>query len=261
MVDEQRFGSSPLMIRDTSHYLSEYTENFVEHWDEVANWEIRDEYEKDYYNNILKNGRCEYVLDVATGTGYHSVKLTTLGYKVTSLDGCTTMLKKAVSNGLKKGIVLNTISCDWQNISSSILPHEYDAVICLGNSFTHVFESSERIKILKKFRSTLKPNGILIIDHRNYDSIVKGIPTKRAQYYAGVSATAEPEYIDNGLARYKYKFKDGTCYYLNMFPITRDVLIAEALEAGFNLEHTLHDLKEVNTKDAAFVQHIFRSFQ
>lgn len=105
----------------------------------------------------------------------------------------------------------------------------------------------------------MKLNGILIIDHRNYDSILKGIPTKKAQYYAGKSTVAETEYTDNGLARYKYKFKDGTCYYLNMFPLTRDVLMTEAFEAGFKVEHSLYDLKEIDTEGSAFVQHILRN--
>lgn len=258
-MDDQKFGNTPLKVRDTSHYRSEYTKNFVEHWDQVASWEIRDKYEKDFYCKILKQYSCIDVLDVATGTGYHSVKLSTQGFKVVSLDGCTTMLKKATANGIKNGITLDTINCDWKDISAENLPQCFDAIICLGNSFTHVFDSAERTLILEKFRSALKRDGILIIDHRNYDSIVKGIPTRKALYYAGTSATAEPDYIDDGLARYKYEFNDGKCYYLNMYPITCNVLISEAKEAGFKLEETLYDLKEEQTGEAAFVQHVFRS--
>lgn len=101
-MDKQNFGSSPLKLRKTSHYLSEYTTDFVEHWDQVADWEIRDNYEKDFYDNILKSNYCQSVLDVATGTGYHSIKLAALSYEVTSLDGCATMLQKAITNGQKK---------------------------------------------------------------------------------------------------------------------------------------------------------------
>ena len=256
-MDEQRFGKAPLKVRDTSHYRSEYTSGFVEHWDQVASWEIRDKYEKNFYEEILKRYSCKEVLDVATGTGYHSSKLSRLGFEVLSLDGCNTMLNKAKANGKNIGILLETLNCDWKEITPGRLGRMFDAVICLGNSFTHVFDSEERVQILENFRSVLKPEGILIIDHRNYDSIVKGIPTKKAQYYAG--ASAKPDHIDEGLARYKYEFKDGNCYYLNMFPITRDVLVSEAIRAKFRLEKTLYDLVENKSDDAAFVQHVFRS--
>ena len=53
----------------------------------------------------------------------------------------------------------------------------FDAVICLGNSFPHLpdfrGDQADQKLALSNFYDILKPGGILIIDHRNYDEIIK----------------------------------------------------------------------------------------
>ena len=72
------------------------------------------------------------MLDVATGTGYHSVRLIEAGFEVTSADGSPTMLAKAFENAKKRGHILRTIHADWRWLNKSV--HDlYDAVICLGH--------------------------------------------------------------------------------------------------------------------------------
>ena len=62
------------------------------------------------------------------------------------------MLNKAKANGKNIGILLETLNCDWKEITPGRLGRMFDAVICLGNSFTHVFDSEERVQILENFR-------------------------------------------------------------------------------------------------------------
>jgi len=64
----------------------------------------------------------------------------------------------------------------------------FDAVLCLGNSFAHLpdFEGSllnQRLS-LRNFKELLKPGGILVIDHRNYDEILTSgqVPSKNIYY-------------------------------------------------------------------------------
>ena len=64
----------------------------------------------------------------------------------------------------------------------------YDAVICLGNSFAHLPDFNRDGKVhslaLQNFESLVKPGGILLIDHRNYDAILKhgSAPPKNIYY-------------------------------------------------------------------------------
>ena len=70
------------------------------------------------------------------------------------------------------------------------IPKEgFDAVICLGNSFAHLpdFEGNQHDHkvALANFWSMVKPGGILMIDHRNYDDILDtGTVPARNIYYS-----------------------------------------------------------------------------
>jgi len=65
---------------------------------------------------------------------------------------------------------------------------KFDAVMCLGNSFAHLpdFEGDllNQRRALRNFKELLKPGGILVIDHRNYDEILTSghVPAKNVYY-------------------------------------------------------------------------------
>src|SRR5699024_10501832 len=71
----QSFGDDPLQVRDTGHYTDEYVSEFVEKWDDLIDWRRRYESEGRFFVDLLKSRGVRSVLDVATGTGFHSVRL------------------------------------------------------------------------------------------------------------------------------------------------------------------------------------------
>lgn len=118
--------------------------------------------------------------------------------------------------------MLRIITADWRSLTEHV--HElYDAVICLGNSFTHLFDEKDRRKTLAEFYSALKPKEIFILDQRNYDAILdQGFDSKHEFYYVGDNVKAEPESIDDNLARFRYEFTDGAIHHLNIFPLRNE---------------------------------------
>ena len=80
------------------------------------------------------------------------------------------MLAKAFENAKNKGHIMRTIHADWRWLNRDV-HGKYDAIICLGNSFT-LFDENDRRKTLAEFYAALKHDGILILDQRNYDSIL-----------------------------------------------------------------------------------------
>lgn len=72
-----------------------------------------------------------------------------------------------------------------------IVKDGFDAVLCLGNSFAHLMDSSpeqlEHKKAIKNFEKCLKPGGMLLIDHRNYDNILETGATPAKSLYYNVS--------------------------------------------------------------------------
>ena len=253
----QEFGPDPTRIRSTDHYHAEYIQSFVEKWDELIDWSARAESEGRFFIELLKGRGKHKVLDVATGTGFHSVQLLEAGIEVTSVDGNAAMLAKAFDNARERHLILKTIHADWRWLNREV-HGKYDAIICLGNSFTHLFDENDRRRALAEFYAALKHDGILILDQRNYDSILDhGFDSKHKYYYCGEDVVAEPEHVDDGLARFRYEFPDGSTYQLNMFPLRKNYVRRLLREAGFSSVKTYGDFQETYQEaDPDFFVHV-----
>lgn len=246
---EQVYGDDPLADRNTDHYRKEYVMSFVDKWDELIDWRGRAESEGQFFIDILRSRNKVRVLDVACGTGFHSVRLTEAGFDVTAADGSAAMVAKAFHNGQKRGLILKTAQADWRWLNRDIAG-KYDAIVCLGNSFTHLHKESDRRRALAEFYAALKHDGILILDQRNYDAMLDiGFSTKHKYYYCGEKVSAEPSHVDDGLCRMVYSFPDGAEFTLNMFPLRKNYMRRLLQEAGFERVRTYGDFQETFAED------------
>jgi len=257
MGNGQQYGDNPIAERKTDLYKQEYVHSFVRKWDELIDWEARATSEGDFFINILKERGVRRVLDVATGTGFHSIRLLKAGFDVISADGSPEMLAQAFENGRRAGFIMRTIQADWRWLSRDI-HNKFDAVICLGNSLTHLFSEQDRRKALAEFYAALTHDGVLILDQRNYDGILdNGFSSKHIYYYCGDNVSAEPEYVDEGLARFCYQFPDNSEYHLNMFPLRKDYVRRLMHEVGFQQIKTYADFQETHrVQDPDFFIHL-----
>lgn len=161
-----------------------------------------------------------------------------------SADGSAEMLAKAFENAKQAGFIMRTVQADWRWLNRDV-HGEYDAIICLGNSFTHLFCERDRRKALAEFYAMLKHDGILVVDQRNYDAILDNeFSCTKKYYYCGEDVSAEPEHVDDGLARFKYTFPDSSAYHLNMYPLRKDYTRRLLHEVGFQKIETLGDFKQ-----------------
>ena len=243
---QQNYGSNPVAVRQTDKYKDEYINSFVAHWDQLINWEARTRSEGRFFIDVLQQRGVNKILDVATGTGFHSVRLLQAGFDVVSADGSPEMLAKAFENGRRGGLILRTVQADWRWLSRDI-HGKFDAIICLGNSFTHLFTENDRRKALAEFYAALRHDGMLILDQRNYDRILdSGFSSKHIYYYCGENVKAEPEYVDDGLARFRYEFPDEAVFHLNMYPLRKDYVRQLMTEVGFQQITTYGDFQEAH---------------
>ncbi|XP_028039538.1 glycine N-methyltransferase-like [Bombyx mandarina] len=152
---------------------------------------------KDFLIGLLKNNGCKTVLDAACGTGIDSMMLVNEGFKVVSVDASDKMLKHALKARWDKR--KNPKYDDWvieeanwetlpQDIETFLPDTQFDAVICLGNSFAHLLDEygDQRMQklCLSNFAKCLKPGGLLFIDHRNYDAMINtGATPGHSIYY------------------------------------------------------------------------------
>ncbi|CAH0629143.1 unnamed protein product [Chrysodeixis includens] len=119
------------------------------------------------------------------------------GFKLVSVDASDKMLKHALKARWEKRKDSKydewiIEEANWETLSrdiESFLPGtQFDAVICLGNSFAHLLDEygDQRVQkmCLKNFAKCLKPGGLLFIDHRNYDAMIdSGATPGHSIYY------------------------------------------------------------------------------
>ncbi|XP_011677032.2 glycine N-methyltransferase [Strongylocentrotus purpuratus] len=138
---------------------------------------------RSWITQLLREKNCKRVLDVACGTGIDSVMLLEEGFEVVSVDASDKMIMQAFKErwSRRKEDAFDKWEIEvanWLTLPDDLPSQEgkFDAVICLGNSFANLpdFEgnlSNQRLA-LKNFADLLRPGGIMVIDHRNYDSIL-----------------------------------------------------------------------------------------
>lgn len=245
----EQVKTEPSKIKKSDYYHKQYIEDFVDKWDDLIDWDARAKGEGDFFIRELKKRGVKKVLDVATGTGYHSVQLLKHGFEVHSADGNLNMLYKAFNNAHKHDYILRTIHADWRWLNRDV-HGKYDAVICLGNSFTHLFNENDRRKTLAEFYSVLKYDGVLILDQRNYSSMLEnGYSSKHAYYYVGDNVKVEPEYLDKDLAQFRYEFPDKSVFHLNMYPLDEKYVRNLMKEVGFQRIKSYGDFQETYQED------------
>lgn len=120
---------------------------------------------KDYAREALQLARllrnanpgCRTVLDVACGTGEHARHLAAQGFVVDGLDLDAAFLRIAREKHPPGRFFAS-------DMSDFLLPHRYDAVLCLFSSIGYVRTLDRVEAALKCFREHLAPDGIIAVE-------------------------------------------------------------------------------------------------
>ncbi len=228
---------------DSDRYRNEYAEDFVARWDRLVGWEAREKSEGTFFIDRLRDAGATRVLDASAGTGFHSVMLARAGFDVTAVDGARFMVEKARENLAARDLDVPCEVADWRDLDR-VVDGAFDAVVCLGNSFGHLFSEADLHASLAGFAHVLKADGTLILDQRNYDSILDGTAVKTKQSYCcvGDGASVSLDKLNNERIRITYSLDRGEAQQqIETFPWRRKK-IAQALEQeGFRAIKTWGD--------------------
>ncbi|MFK7932683.1 MAG: class I SAM-dependent methyltransferase, partial [Saprospiraceae bacterium] len=151
-----------------------------------------------------------------------SSKITLLqrGFRVTSLDGSQNMLEKAQENAQAKQVSLNVVHANWLELPTD-LHGQFDAIICLGNSFTHLLTAAEQEQTIQNFHRALRKGGHLILDARNYDYVMSPrYQPKGKLYYTGNQFKVVPVEQTAQMIRLQYTNQAKQTFQLTLNPVS-----------------------------------------
>lgn len=109
------------------------------------------------------------ILDLTCGTGIHTIDLARAGFTVTGLDVSADMLYVAAEKVSREDPEVQSrirfVEC---NMSEFELGEEFGAVLIPCNSFGYLLTLEQRRSCLRAIHRHLRPDGILVIEERNY---------------------------------------------------------------------------------------------
>lgn len=194
-------STSPIFKNEVIVNDNRYEDHISDVWNMyIGDPKVRTETYREWICGILRSSNSRRVLDAAAGTGVDSAMLVEEQFYVTSVDLSEQMLNKAREirdshKGEKYYDNWKICAANWLELEETLrkngeLETPFDAVILLGNSFAHLPNDDGKFtnqkNALANIARVIKPGGLLIIDHRNYDAAIDG---KRVQmkspYYNG----------------------------------------------------------------------------
>ena len=113
------------------------------------------------------------VLDIACGTGQHIIALQKQGFTGSGADISEKMVEIARENAQSAHLEIPFSQAGFGELALTYGDQQFDSIICLGNSLPHVLNEEAMMAALADFKSVLRPGGKIIIQNRNFDSILK----------------------------------------------------------------------------------------
>lgn len=136
-----------------------YAGHFVELW-LAATSEEQTRAEVDFLENELNLGEGARILDLACGSGRHSIELAERGFGTTGVDLSSEFLAVARTAATER-----QVRVQWEERSMQDLPWEaeFDGAFCLGNSLGGL-DASGVSTFLRSVARVLVPGGRFVLD-------------------------------------------------------------------------------------------------
>ena len=135
----------------------------------------------------------------------------------------------------------------------------------MGNSFTYLFGKKHQLAALRQFKKLLKPDGVLLIDERNYQymldnsqNILRGnFRYKGANTYCGTSVHGQPISIREDKITVAYSNSEGeTIGRLSFYPFKKGELHGLLEETGFDDIDQWGDFTKGENQSCDFFQYV-----
>lgn len=156
---------------------------------------------------IAKEG---WVLDLACGTGRHSIPLAQEGYEIVGLDVSKTLLKIAKQHKAQ----VQLVRADMRHLPFK--NQAFSAVLSLDNSFGYLPTEEADQESLKELHKTLHPSGLLVLDVFNREQLTQkyGKLLVKLQWLILPALLKHPNILSRSLLWAIYKWREYPSFFL-----------------------------------------------
>jgi len=129
--------------------------------------------EVDFVEDSLGIERGGAVLDLACGTGRHTIELARRGYEVVGLDLSLAMLARAGEDAQDHEAKVNFVQGDMREMT---FDEQFDGVFCWNTSFGF-FEEEKNALVIDRIHRSLRAGGLFLLDVINRDFLIRQSPS------------------------------------------------------------------------------------
>ncbi len=121
--------------------------------------------ECDFIEKEINHNKALKIIDIACGTGRHSIELTKRGYSVTGIDLSDSLLEKAREKAKQNGLQIDFLKHDARNLP---FDKQFDVAIMMCEGGFPLMETDEmNFEILRNVSKSLKENAKFIFTTLN----------------------------------------------------------------------------------------------
>jgi SAM-dependent methyltransferase len=129
---------------------------------------------KDFFKlNSIEPRSSGKALDLGCGSGFQSIALAKLGFRVLAVDMCETLLNELRDRGAGRDI--ETVQGDILDYSIYADKGPFEVAVCMGDTLTHLQKAQEVSALFANIYPLLEQGGRLTLSFRDLTSELKGI--------------------------------------------------------------------------------------
>lgn len=153
-------------------------------YDLLVNWDKRLKNELPFFKDLFGDSNGNKILDVACGSGKHTLEMAKMGHRVLGIDADPTMIDLAQAFSSQSPKLANQVefavnSFEDLMTDSSAVSGPFNFIICIGNSLSLLPAQDTLNRTITAFYDRLATGGTLIAQIVNYE------PRKDILHWAG----------------------------------------------------------------------------
>lgn len=113
-------------------------------------------------------------IDLGSGPGYQAIALARLGFSpVRAVEGSATLLSELA--GHAQGLDIERVHADIRGLKQFAGPDSASAIVCMGDTLTHLSSLEDVSQLLADAYQALKPGGVLALTFRDLSIAREGL--------------------------------------------------------------------------------------